>query len=496
MVTVEDFGGFLVVILCLSVPLSAILAVVIRSRYRKAVSHFMMAHSGAPETAFDVPPPAHPNSAALEFDVMPMARRPPLRFALAGRYLLSGLVFAALTTTVLFFVGGIEFARYRFTIMTAVFALPAVVMALYVCGLRWYLVILVSAGMGLFLYGLEPVTGGLMLTWVAPACLLAVIVGNPLLRTTAIPLFMIVALLLVVAYLSVHLLLYAVDRGALNFLLSYLSVGVVKAIYLFLMFALMIATGFVFTKVVAGVVARMAAGSSEFMMQHDLLWLFQAVWMVAFSWPSDGPAVTMHLLPLGAYRAVLWLTRPRGPAREINLLLRVFGHRKRQTGLARSMLLGWRMEGPLLLIGSADLATETLDGPELSAFLNRRLSDIFIDSPEDLAEACNIDDTRLGDGLFPVYDDYCRDNSWRPTVLTLMSRARRVLVDMRGFQEVNSGIRYEIRALAERVPAERIIVIVEPDAVQGVEALFSQAWSEAGSGTGCDRISFRVDSKA
>jgi hypothetical protein len=238
--------------------------------------------------------------------------------------------------------------------------------------------------------------------------------------------------------------------------------------------------------------ARATAGSSELMMQHDIIWLFQTIWIIGLDWGTNGPVALLYLLAFAAWRLVLFLLRPKGDATEINLLLRVFGQRRSQTRLARGLLLDWRMDGPVLLIGASDLATETLDASELAAFLLRRLDRIFIGSPDDLARARTEGETRLGDGLFPMQDYYCRDDSWRPTVLTLMSRARRVLVDMRGFDPANRGIRYEIDALAARVPAAHITVLVEPEGIEPAQALFTQAWSRFGRGHGADTIAMRV----
>jgi hypothetical protein len=94
-----------------------------------------------------------------------------------------------------------------------------------------------------------------------------------------------------------------------------------------------------------------------------------------------------------------------------------------------------------------------------------------------------------------MQDYYCRDNSWRPTVLTLMSRARRVLVDMRGFDPVNKGIQYELHALAERVPAENIVVVAAPGSIRQVQALFSRIWSQVQGAGASGRISLRVDGR-
>ena len=88
-----------------------------------------------------------------------------------------------------------------------------------------------------------------------------------------------------------------------------------------------------------------------------------------------------------------------------------------------------RRKGPVVLIGAADLAVETLDPDELAAFLSFSLDDLFIKSPADLKAALAEKPRRAWDGLYPVMDYYCADNSWQPTVQTLMRDADRVVLE-------------------------------------------------------------------
>ncbi len=493
MITEQNFNGFLAFVFFVSVPVAAILGIVIRARYRKAVSRAMKTHSGILETAFDVPPPGFPNGSAPEFDIAPLSHRPPLRLGLAVRYFVSGLAYAVVMVATMFVINGIEFLPLRFAVVAASFAFPALIMAFYVAGLRWYFILFLAVFWIWLLYLVAPESIDLIGIMVGPSFFLALLVGNPSLRTTAIPLFLVAVALVVPLVFSLDLAYFAMVTGVLDFLLVFLPPELITIIYTVLALIVVFTVGIGLARAVVKLVARMTAGSSEFMMQHDLLWLFQAVWMIGLGWGANGPIVLFYLLSFLAYRFVLWLLRPRDHAKEINLLLRVFGQPKHQTSLARSLLLDWRRNGPVLLIGASDLATETLDAPELAAFLNRRLGDIFIDGPADLLRVRTAGETRLGDGLFPMQDYYCRDNSWRPTVLTLMSRARRVLVDMRGFDPVNKGIQYEIHALAERVPAENIVVAAAPGSIREVQALFSRIWSQVQGAGASGRISLRVD---
>lgn len=492
MITEENFNGFLAFVFFLAVPLAALLGVVIRRSYRTAIARAMQADSGVPETAFEVPSPTYPNNKALEFDLAPLPRRPQRRVALAGRYFLAGLAFSIVMVVVMFNLNGIAFLPVRFGVVVASFAFPALVMSLYVAGVRWYTIVSAAVLWILLLHVIAPESREVIAMLVGPALMLALLVGNPALRTTAVPLFLVAIAIVAPLTFSLDFIYVTMVAGILDFLVLDLPPVIKFALYVILALAVVLALGVGLALVAVRLVARATADSSEFMMQHDLLWLFQTIWIVGLGWGENGPIVLMYFLSFVAYRSVLRRLRPSGHAKEINLLLRVFGQRKSQTQLARGLLLDWRREGPVLLIGGADLATETLDPPELTAFLNRRLARIFIDTPEDLARAAAAGESRHGDGLFRMQDYYCRDNSWRPTVLTLMNRARRVLLDMRGFNPVNQGIQYEIDALAARVPAANITVVVEPDGIQPAQVLLAEAWARAGGSDGPDRIAIRV----
>lgn len=492
MLTDENFNGFLAFVFFMAVPLAALLGAIIRRRYRKAIARAMRAGTPSPGAAFAVPGPSHPNGAALQVDVAPLSRAPPLRPALALRYLAAGLAFALVLVTVMFLLDGIGFAPLRFAVVVAAFLLPALIMALYVAGLRWYWMVAAGVFWTWLLYVIAPESNDVLGILVGPALMLALLVGNPALRTTAVPLFMVAVALVVPLVFALEAIYLMMLAGVLDFLLFLLPPGLVAAIYVILGLALMLAVGTGLALLVVRAVARLTARSSELMMQHDLLWLFQCVWVIGLGWGSHGPLTLAYLLAFAAYRGTLALLRPRAPAQETHLLLRVFGQQGTQTRLARSLLLDWRQRGPVLMIGAEDLATETLDAPELAAFLRRRLSDLFIDSPVDLAAASAAGTARQGDGLFPMQDYYCRDSTWQPTVLTLMAQARRILVDMRGFDPANQGILFEIDALAARVPTDRLLVVCAPDAVEQVTALFAGAWARAGREGQTDRLTLRT----
>ena len=116
MIDANNFNGFLGFILFASIPVAILLSIIIRRLYRRAITRAMIAASDVPESAFDIPDPDYPNGSALEFDIQPLARKHPVRWALAGRYLAAGIAFAVVMTVALFL---ILCLRYRGGTLTA-----------------------------------------------------------------------------------------------------------------------------------------------------------------------------------------------------------------------------------------------------------------------------------------------------------------------------------------------------------------------------------------
>lgn len=488
MITEQNFNGFLAFVFFAAVPVAVVLGVIIRARYRKAIAREMMLVTESSAEAFSVPEATHPNHSSFVFETVSKPDRPPLRIDLAVRYLLAGFAYSYVMVVLLFLSDGIAFLPVRTLVVLASFVTPAMIMAIYVSGLRWYWNVLFFVFWTWLLFVIAPESNDVIGMLVGPAFMLSLVVGNPALRTTAIPLFLVAVSLVVPFVFSLDFLYLILVAGLLDSFLSILPSALVTVVYVIIAVGFALAVGVVFSLLAVRLVAWMTENSSEYTMQHDLLWLFQTIWMVGLGWGTNGALVLVYFFAFVAYRLVLWGMSPKNQAKEISLLLRVFGQRGTQTSLARGLLLDWRRTGPVLLIGGADLATETLDAPELAAFLSRRLKNIFINSPEDLLRVESAGEARLSDGLFPMRDYYCRDNSWRPTILTLMSTAQRVLVDMRGYHETNEGIIYEINALAERVASNNIVVIVDAASLKKVENIFAEAWSDADRAPGQDRI--------
>lgn len=489
----EYFNAVIGLIFFASIPLTLLLSFVIRKRYRRGIVRAMMQASVAKETDFPVPAAARPNSTAVDFDMAETGLGRSVRPWLGARYLAAGLAYAVVLTVLMFLIEGIAFLPVRTTVVILSFATAAVMMGLLAAGLRWFWVLLFFVFWVWALYQIAPESNNIIALLAMPGMAVALILANPFMRTTTVPIYLISVAVLIPLLFILDVMLAVLVSGPFDPLFAWLPPSAIMALNAGVTLVLLLGLGIVFGLLVVRFVGWLTEGSSEFMMQNDALWMFQTIWMIGLGWGINGPIVLIYLLAFVAYRLVLRLLggAPAGQP-ELLLLLRVFGNRGSQQTLSRGILTDWRKRGPVMLIGADDLATETLDAWELAAFLNRRLDRLFVNTPDDLERALARADTRLGDGLYPMQDYYCRDNSWRPTIKTLISKAGRVLLDLRGFSKDNLGVQFEIEQLAERVRSDALTVLYdETTDIALAQDLFRKAWGVAGAGGGPDQITFQ-----
>jgi hypothetical protein len=210
----------------------------------------------------------------------------------------------------------------------------------------------------------------------------------------------------------------------------------------------------------------------------DTLWLFQAVLLSFSLTQSIGPAGWMGLGVFGLHKTItlagMWpaaqAARARAPLRL--LLLRVFSRRdaegkavSRRADAERLFdLLGsrWRYAGPIHMIGAPDLASSTIDPDEFLDFLAGRLRERFILDPTAVPERLAALDERCDfDARWRVSELFCGDDAWRAAVLALMARSDLVAMDLRDFGPDNQGCVFELQALLDLVPAQRVALLVD-----------------------------------
>ena len=176
----------------------------------------------------------------------------------------------------------------------------------------------------------------------------------------------------------------------------------------------------------------------------------------------------LYLASFVVFVAVTWFgLRPlqRAAAERPNprlLLLRVFGSRRRSERFFDLLGARWRYAGSIRLIAGTDLATSSLDPGRFLDFLGRRLRQTFINTPDDLDQRlASMDLLPDPDGRFRINEFLCAREMWQAAVSRLMPQSDIVAMDLRGFSRNNQGCLFEIQALFNTVPADRLVFVVD-----------------------------------
>ncbi len=200
----------------------------------------------------------------------------------------------------------------------------------------------------------------------------------------------------------------------------------------------------------------------------DAIWLFQAGVLSLGLIQDLGPAGWVGLAAFGVHKAVtlagMWPAargaRRRAPVRL--LLLRVFGRQRSTERLFDLLGARWRYAGPIHMIGAPDLASSTIDPDEFLDFLAGRLRQRFILEPADLpVRLAALDEDCDFDARWRVGELYCGNDTWRDAVRALMARSELAAMDLRGFGPEKQGCVFELQALLDLVPAQRIALLVD-----------------------------------
>ena len=65
------------------------------------------------------------------------------------------------------------------------------------------------------------------------------------------------------------------------------------------------------------------------------------------------------------------------------------------------------------------------------------------------------------DGRYRINEFCCRDSTWQATVVELMLRADAVIMDVRGITQARRGCEFELQQLAQRLPPQRLVLVVD-----------------------------------
>jgi len=200
----------------------------------------------------------------------------------------------------------------------------------------------------------------------------------------------------------------------------------------------------------------------------DAMWLLfglvQSIGLVFEGWPF----IFTGLVGFAAYKVVTWagfrwlgVQRTNGRTPEL-LLLRVFSLGARTQKFFDAFAKRWLRAGSINLIAGPDLATAIVEPHEFLGFVGGRLSRQFVQDVPDLEQRLARVDTRPDpDGRHRVNEFFCYADTWQTTMRHLAQRSDSVLMDLRSFSRSNQGCLYEIGALLDSVPLDRVVFVID-----------------------------------
>jgi hypothetical protein len=185
---------------------------------------------------------------------------------------------------------------------------------------------------------------------------------------------------------------------------------------------------------------------------------FVLIWFIAILAGEERPYLGWSLLPFVASMVTLVLIlmrqrqRRRGERPRRMLLLRVFGKQQPTNRLLDTLDDTWRHVGRVDAIAGLDLAMRTLGAFALSNALLGRVHQHFLRTTMEMEERLQLMSSALMlGGRYPLNELYCAPRMWRVVVERLVDGADVVLMDLRGFQALNTGASYELSLLVRRV---------------------------------------------
>ena len=220
-------------------------------------------------------------------------------------------------------------------------------------------------------------------------------------------------------------------------------------------------------------VRRIARGYSD-KRSSDQTFLFDSLWLsatmfVCVALMTRTSVYLLGLLPFALYKLVVrYGLRPLAAAAEPLpnarlLYLRVFGSPSRSEKLFDLLSARWRYAGSIQLISATDVLRSRFEPDELLDFLGGRLASGYIRSSDDLDRQLRDLDVRIDpDGRYRINEFFCHEDTWQPTVKRLMAESDVVAVDLRGFTAGSAGVMFELGALIDVVPINRVALLVDP----------------------------------
>lgn len=222
----------------------------------------------------------------------------------------------------------------------------------------------------------------------------------------------------------------------------------------------------------------------------DSWWVIVVFYIFAIRASSSERAAMVLLTGLAllvAYRlTVAWglkrLVKPLSrPANRRLLLLRVFGFQKRTEQLFDAVGQRWRFHGSVQMIAGTDLAARNIDPGDFVRFLGARMGEQFIKGESELqVRLSSLDLAPDPDGRYRVNEFFCRDDTWQAALTALLDVSDAVLMDLRGFSPSKQGCLFELKQLVERVPLERVVLVIDSTTDMALlRSTLMSAWEQA-----------------
>ncbi|HYP45711.1 MAG TPA: hypothetical protein VEQ66_11020 [Propionibacteriaceae bacterium] len=196
-------------------------------------------------------------------------------------------------------------------------------------------------------------------------------------------------------------------------------------------------------------------------------WFVAALWVILNLATQGAQAALLTAAAYGVLLVILFaaalLPRPDPKPSVRLLLLRTFGSRERSARLLRDLTQRWRWVGSVELITGTDLASEILEPDEFLDFIRGKLGLRFVTDQASLRSRLQeLDLLPDRDGRYRVNELLCHDDTWRPAVEALVPDVDAVLLDLRGFTGLNTGVVHELERLVALAPLERVVALVDP----------------------------------
>jgi hypothetical protein len=254
------------------------------------------------------------------------------------------------------------------------------------------------------------------------------------------------------------------DSGIIHWLASWL--GATLAIALFALFPWLIAWW------PARALGRWLAQAYRQMQISELFYLFTAVWIIALTGPALGASGDLGWGAIVCFLPLLWiplagkLMQQRNKLTTTNrpptlLVLRVFQQDANVQDIFDRVIERWRLTGNTVLIAGTDLLERTIDADDIFTFIDGRLGERFIRSPQDVTrQLADFEWRRDVDGRYRVNECYCHDTTWQQALTELVKISDVVLMDLRNFVAENKGCLHELQILASTQRLQRVVVLV------------------------------------